>query len=173
MKRRKHKKGCRCVACSPATRKRGMAALRNALRKARSKRRRHVVRSFKRRGGGVSAYQRKGARVKRHWSNPGHGAYIGSNVRLHPGRHHVGSKLYCGNAAGEVVLKGCGAWPRVGTRVRRADYDNRPKALRSYGRPGRFKHDFTSPVTVARVVTLPGNQWLAMLRSQSNIWKRG
>lgn len=37
-KRPGHKRGCRCVGCSPATRKRGLKALRKALRNPRRKR---------------------------------------------------------------------------------------------------------------------------------------
>ncbi|MDE2040582.1 MAG: hypothetical protein KGO96_13780 [Elusimicrobia bacterium] len=112
-------------------------------------------------------------RARRAHRNPATAGYIGSNVRLYPGGHFPGSRLRVGNHAGAVVLEGRGRWPRMGDKVRRVDYDNKGKAQRAYGRPGRFMHKFTSPVSVSHVELRPGNTWRAILRSPANIWKRG
>jgi len=50
------------------SRKRKRSASKAAPRKTRRKR--HLVAAHSRRGGAVSGYSRKGARVKKHWSNP-------------------------------------------------------------------------------------------------------
>lgn len=82
--------------------------------------------------------------------------FIGSNVRLitNRGSFNVGGKVYGGPGAYAVTVAcshGKGHAVPLGSLVRRMEYDNRPKALRAYGKAGRFYHNFSASVRVASV----------------------
>lgn len=241
-KLRGHKPCCRCVACCPATRRRGMAALKRGSKRRHKNVRfridprkwqvaesfvsqsdaKHYAKVIQRRGVNsivqlegsrwtvfirrglknslpaalrreLDAIKKSPGKTKKFlkilrgigksngWKWPKHSRRpnpvsrysIGKNATLYPGGYFKGSNLWTSGNPSEIILRGSGKWPKVGTRVKRIDYDNRPKAMRSYGRPGRFKHVFKAYPEVTRVVTSKGGGWQATLRSPSNIWKRG
>ncbi len=51
-------------------------------------------------------------------------------------------------------------------QVRAIEYDNRAKALRAYGRPGRFIHTFKRPVSVTSA-----GSGIVVMKSTSRIWR--
>ncbi len=154
--------------------KRGNVTARNP----KHKRRRHVVPAHSRRGGRVSGYKRKGARVKRHMSNPPR-RYIGSNATIYsrPGvTSWPHSNIYCGPGPYQFTIVGRASRGffshqlRLGSQVTRVDYDNRAKALRAYGKPGRFKHDFGPGVEVVAIRSDMKKIFL-ILRGSKPLWK--
>lgn len=150
MKRRLkgHKPGCRCVACSPATRKSG-------LEKIRSKSTRAMVKRAKKFWRGV----------KKNAPSP---RYVGSNVVLNGKGLGLTSRILAGPGSSKVTVV-AGKFARrfaVGDVVRRAEYDNRAKAIRAYGKPGRFYHNFKGGVRVASV-----NFGKIILSSRNPLWR--
>ncbi len=113
---------------------------------------------------------------------PKHGGYIGKNVALHrtTGRTETlrGSKLYCGASVFQLLIvmpSSPSMKPAIGSGVSRMDYDNRPKAIRAYGRAGRFTHPFTSRVSVksiGRNHVGQANYNYAILESSTRLWEK-
>lgn len=205
-----HKPGCRCVGCSSATRKRGMAKLglknrrghRNPLNRSES---RHVARTAaqairtseynaKKKSGKQARYfqgkavalaetlsmsetragRKAGRKLEgraRSLKNPRQEThFIGSRVTLYvSGRvyPYESSTIFGGpdtySATVHVQTK---HWPPLNGRVTRIDYDNPEKAMRAYGKNGRFRHDFTSP---ARIYSVGAGR--ITVNSQSRIWR--
>lgn len=98
-----------------------------------------------------------------------HGPYIGMNptLRFDTGRAiRYAGKIYAGADGFSVVIFAPHSAGIVHHQVRAVEYDNRAKAMRAYGRPGRFLHKFTSPVSVKS----PGTG-IIVLKSSSRIWR--
>lgn len=113
--------------------------------------------------------------------------FIGSNVTLYTSSgktFHLGrSKIWAGPDGRTIIVTGeprqsRGRYGRpavfypipLGGRIIRIDYDNRPKALDAYGRPGRFRHDFKVPVIAESVKGKGQGAYVATLRGNAQLW---
>lgn len=104
------------------------------------------------------------------YSNPAkHGPFIGVNptLRFDTGRAiRYPGKMYAGKDGSSVVIFSPHSANIVHHQVRAVEYDNKAKAMRAYGRPGRFLHTFKTPVSVKS----PGSG-IIVLKSSSRIWR--
>ncbi len=96
---------------------------------------------------------------------------IGTSPRVYAPRvapKFPGARLYAGPQSNQVSILGkfSKRGSLLGARVSRIDYDNRAKALRAYGKPGRFRHDFKSPAKVSHV-----SAGRIVIASSSRIWR--
>lgn len=165
-----HKKGCACVFHSKATRLKGMKAL--GLGPVAPKTAAKRARALKRATARLAAMKS--------FPNPGSLKYIGSRPTVYTSSGKVlnlSGKVLAGPGDNRVTLAILGranmsAVP-LGARVVRIDYDNRAKALRAYGRVGRFRHDFKSSPVVERVAQKRvGSRFSRyILKSSTPLWR--
>ena len=120
------------------------------------------------------------------WENPKHkprrhknpaAVFIGSAVKLHTSAGAIyspTSKIYGGpgvNAA-RLVVPGYFHRARLNAKVSKVDYDNRPKAMRSYGKPGRFRHVFKQHPEISSIThDAARRQTVIEIRGSAPIWR--
>lgn len=162
-----HKPACKCVGCSAVTRARGLARIRGGLKRKSQAGAKFMLKMWKAKA--KNPAKKTPRRAKRH-SNPKTSMrLVGTRPTLYldRGARTFAGRLHAGPQGNQLTILGKFPAPQIrGMKISRIDYDNKPKALRAYGKSGRFRHDFQAPVRV--VLAARGR---IVVESSSRIWK--